>query len=173
MPLTFVGNTTTIRMAEQSAGVADFEIPAMDVNVGTKPRGTFWRRNPVPACNCDLGFLCGSKWVKRSNGTKPYWIDPDAPTKTPACPTGTQYPPAHPAIYGYNTYYRNPKVEGEEEEEEEGEEGKPGKKGAGKAYSLVDKVLVPERKGEYILSFRWDCEQTAQVWNSCADVVVV
>jgi predicted carbohydrate-binding protein with CBM5 and CBM33 domain len=50
-------------------------------------------------------------------------------------------------------------------------EGKPGH--GGMTYSLVDKVQVPEQKGEYILSFRWDCEQTAQVWNSCADVVIV
>lgn len=40
-------------------------------------------------------------------------------------------------------------------------------------YSLVDQVRVPMVKGEYLLSFRWDCEQTAQVWNTCADVVIV
>ena len=26
--------------------------------------------------------------------------------------------------------------------------------------------------GEYVLSWRWDCEQTPQVWNSCADVTI-
>merc|ERR1711918_229150 len=28
-------------------------------------------------------------------------------------------------------------------------------------------------EGEYILSFRWESEQTNQVWNSCADVTIV
>lgn len=50
----------------------------------------------------------------------------------------------------------------------------PGKKpGKQSWFSLVDEVRVPEQKGEYLLSFRWDCEQTPQVWNTCADIVVV
>ena len=27
--------------------------------------------------------------------------------------------------------------------------------------------------GEYVLSWRWDCELTAQVWNACSDVTIV
>jgi hypothetical protein len=157
------------------AKIPDFQIPAIDVNIGTSPKGSFWRRNPVPACNCDLGFLCG-------NFSKPYWIDPEAKAKTPFCPTGTQFVPPHPAIYGYRTEYYAPGAEGEEQvmhELTEGNlrharknvEGEPGH--GGMTYSLVDKVQVPEQKGEYILSFRWDCEQTAQVWNSCADIFIV
>merc|ERR1711862_321068 len=26
--------------------------------------------------------------------------------------------------------------------------------------------------GTYVLSWRWDCEETDQVWNSCADIVI-
>ena len=26
---------------------------------------------------------------------------------------------------------------------------------------------------EYVLSWRWDCELTAQVWNACSDVTIV
>lgn len=145
-------------MVQQAARakVPDFEIPAMDVNIGTKPKGSFWRRIPVPACNCELGFLCGKY-------SKPWWIDPEAKTKTPACPTGTQFAPPHPGIYGYKTIYH------EKEEVVHEVEGKPA---WDMTYSLVDKVRVPEQKGEYVLSFRWDCEQTAQVWNSCADIVI-
>ena len=38
-------------------------------------------------------------------------------------------------------------------------------------FSVVDKVQVPPEleKGEYALSFRYDCEQTSQVWSQCAD----
>ena len=149
MPLAFVGDTTTIRMnnPEMRAKVPDFQIPAMDTNIGTKPAGSYWRRNPLPACNCDLGFMCGTN---KSNATTSYWIDPDAKNSTPSCPTGTQFAPPHPAIYGYGTYYQLP-IPGEEFDESELGKGNPLP-----TYSFVDKVRVPEQKGDYILSFRWD-----------------
>ena len=37
-------------------------------------------------------------------------------------------------------------------------------------YLVVRAGLEP---GAYALSWRWDCEQTPQVWNSCADITVV
>jgi len=40
-------------------------------------------------------------------------------------------------------------------------------------FSIVDLVEVPELPaGHYVLSFRWDCEQTPQIWTQCADVKV-
>jgi len=40
-------------------------------------------------------------------------------------------------------------------------------------YGIVDLVKVPDvPPGDYILSFRWDCEQLPQVWSNCADVKV-
>ena len=38
-----------------------------------------------------------------------------------------------------------------------------------------DRVQVPQslEKGPYVLSFRWDCENTPQVWNSCANIEIV
>ena len=30
-------------------------------------------------------------------------------------------------------------------------------------YSIVDQVHVPAKEGDYVLSWRWDCEQTNQV----------
>ena len=37
-----------------------------------------------------------------------------------------------------------------------------------------DLVRVPQslEAGEYVLSFRWDCQNTPQVWNSCATIQV-
>merc|ERR1712048_1311244 len=34
-------------------------------------------------------------------------------------------------------------------------------------YSIVDKVHVPQHlpPGQYLLSWRWDCEQTTQIWQ--------
>lgn len=39
-------------------------------------------------------------------------------------------------------------------------------------FSVVDKVQVPADlpSGDYVLSFRIDCEQTPQIWSQCADV---
>ena len=41
-------------------------------------------------------------------------------------------------------------------------------------FSMTDNLKVPDdlEVGEYSLSWRWDCEQTPQVWNSCADITV-
>lgn len=40
---------------------------------------------------------------------------------------------------------------------------------------IVDQVEVPAdlAPGDYVISWRWDCEQTPQVWNGCGDVTVV
>jgi len=40
-------------------------------------------------------------------------------------------------------------------------------------YNIVDKVIVPNvPAGEYVLSWRWDAEQTKQVWAQCSDVTI-
>ena len=39
-------------------------------------------------------------------------------------------------------------------------------------WGMVDKLQPELEAGEYSLSWRWDCEHTAQVWNSCADVTI-
>merc|ERR1719440_1405125 len=41
-------------------------------------------------------------------------------------------------------------------------------------FNIVDKVQIPEDlvPGKYLLSFRWDCEQTPQIWTNCADVTI-
>ena len=40
---------------------------------------------------------------------------------------------------------------------------------------VIDIVEVPAdlEQGEYILSFRWDCKRTPQVWNVCANVEIL
>jgi hypothetical protein len=45
----------------------------------------------------------------------------------------------------------------------------------GLLYSIVDRVVVPSniQVGDYLLSWRWDSEQSPQIWQNCADVLVV
>jgi len=45
----------------------------------------------------------------------------------------------------------------------------------GDYYAFKDLVAVPSNiePGYYVLSWRWDCENTPQVWNSCANINIV
>ena len=42
-------------------------------------------------------------------------------------------------------------------------------------FSIEDELRVPSDlpPGEYVLGWRWDCEMSSQVWNSCADISIV
>ena len=42
-------------------------------------------------------------------------------------------------------------------------------------YGIKDLVQVPEslEPGEYVLSFRWDCQNTDQVWQTCANIHII
>merc|ERR1712048_323222 len=40
---------------------------------------------------------------------------------------------------------------------------------------IIDRVQIPENlpAGEYVLGWRWDCEESNQIWQSCSDVTVM
>jgi hypothetical protein len=168
-PLDFVGNTTKI-VYTPGLGKPTIEINAITTSVGTFPAGSMWRKNPVPMCNCDLGYDCsnkgataGSKLAAASGQDgpgmfKPYNVTNFHPGQTSTkCPTGVQYPTKWDDGAGAVPYW-------------------PGQTGGSNfEYSMIDQVRVPASimAGEYILSWRWDCEETPQVWNSCADVTIV
>jgi hypothetical protein len=42
------------------------------------------------------------------------------------------------------------------------------------SYAVEDAVQVPTdiAAGDYVLGWRWDCEQTSQIWASCADITI-
>lgn len=122
-------------------------IKAVRVSTGTYPKGSTWTRNPIPAC-----------------------AGPSGGVGTPKCPS-PQFDPPLPGLFGYGTAACF--------------KGSAGAGGncthAQDAYwhakfnfNIIDKVRVPANleAGEYALSFRWDCEQTPQVWSQCADIAV-
>eukprot|EP00037_Helgoeca_nana_P011477 m.103111 g.103111 ORF g.103111 m.103111 type:complete len:400 (+) comp20857_c0_seq2:42-1241(+) len=39
---------------------------------------------------------------------------------------------------------------------------------------IVDRVIVPDglAPGLYVLGHRWDCEETSQIWSTCADIMI-
>lgn len=64
------------------------------------------------------------------------------------------FPPPMPGLYGH-THQTNTRMLEE--------------------INIVDKVKIPATLslGKYTLSWRWDCEETTQVWLNCADVEIV
>jgi hypothetical protein len=56
--LPFVGDFHIIRRLDKtSLPDPEYTIPAMQTSQGTFPLGSMWRRNPIPACNCDAGNM--------------------------------------------------------------------------------------------------------------------
>jgi len=141
-PLDFVGDKQWLQFGDGMDRTNRTEIPAVRVSKGVLPKGSMWTRNPIPACN-DIPYMGGHNT---------------------ACEAPMFEPPV-PGIYGFG----------------------PGACASGVApcsldemasramsFGIVDLVKVPDNipPGDYILSFRWDCEQLPQVWSNCADVAI-
>lgn len=141
---------------------------------GTLPTESCFQRNP-------LRFAGNKQWLQHINGTRveiplvklsegtfppgSEW----ARVPFPGCATGGS-PPGHgfedkcteflfpeplPGLHGFG-YTNNSKV--------------------GDAFhdwSIMDQLLIPALPdGKYLLSWRWDCEQTTQIWQNCADIAI-
>jgi len=99
----------------------------------------------------------GSHWTKNP---APVCRDPAGGDLDVGCPDcsrggGFQFPPPAPGVFGYGQCVSN------------GTYVAP--------FSIVDKVQVPLNisAGRYIISFRYDAEQTPQVWNTCGSIRLV
>ncbi|OEU07132.1 Fasciclin-domain-containing protein [Fragilariopsis cylindrus CCMP1102] len=78
------------------------------------------------------------------------------------CTRGPQFTDhAPPGYYGYGSSNSDPLWNGPD-------------LAAVHSWKVVDELKVPEGlSGDYVVSWRWDCEQTAQVWTQCAIVTIV
>jgi len=109
-------------------------------------------RFSFPAVRTDKGTTPhGSQWTKNPipacRGGDGGFHNPDG-----GCPQGTQYAPPREDIFGFgvNVYSNITNFK----------------------FSVIDQLVIPKTldEGDYVLSFRWDCEQTPQVWNTCASI---
>jgi len=140
MPLKFHGDTQWAQWREDVLSRVAFK--ANRTTVGTTPAGSQWTKNPIPACAGPAG---GSSTTVTKAWTRCYpWIGEG---KSPY-----QFPPPAPGVFGFWGYGPI--------------------QTHGMQFSIVDKLEVPADlpAGDYVLSFRIDCEQTPQVWNTCADI---
>lgn len=156
--LQFAGNRQWLIYAN---GTKSRGFPIKKVSQGTYPHGSEWARNPVPGCNmCDTFEKCGppldpvpglvnSSWhdqlscTARCDGSG-FWKDEGG------CPDGTaQFAEPLPGISGFEKRFF-------------------------KDFSILDEVYIPTdlEPGHYLLSWRWDCEESFQIWQNCADVII-
>ena len=154
-PLPFVGTSHVIRFLDSQAQIV---IPAVQVSRGTMPAGSTWRRNPIPACNCDAGKACGvNKTVPQQPAYPAYYrayADEGAPhpAATEPCETGTQFAVPFERGYGQHFFDYVPR----------------------ELWAIVDQLQLPKNvTGDYVLRWRWDTEQNPQIWTHCADVKIV
>jgi len=109
-------------------------------------------RKAFPAMRTNTGtHPAGSQWTRNPiPACKGY--GGGAPAAGGVC-TGPQFTPPLPGLYGFGLAGVGEKPFG---------------------FSIIDKLQVPAdlTPGHYVLSFRYDCEQTPQVWNSCADILI-
>jgi len=124
-------------------------IPAHRVSVGTNPKGSQWTKHPVPACGDTSGGV----------GLGGHCKEPP------------MFEPPLPGLFGYGSAMcallspQGGRTCSKEREQSIRDKFR---------FNIIDTVEVPANLpiGDYMVSFRWDCEQTPQVWAQCADITV-
>jgi len=167
-----------------------FALPLVVVSEGTFPKGSQWARNPIPSCLYSDQTKCGTRlpnltaWFQPHQGgseDQSWWVGGEEWWKQEqcaqdcsgfsmmTCPPGmTQFEEPLPGISSYlGTLMVDEHVHPPQKPGSVGIEGLP--------YSIVDKVAIPSdiEAGDYLLSWRWDAEQSPQIWQNCADVRIV
>jgi len=154
-------------------------IPAVRVSTGTLPQGSTWTRNPIPACDAAAG---GAFNIKCGNGRGHEKSDYQFP---PAGADGNR-PGFLLGGFGGGSCGGCSQPGGNNPSfcKKDGPQGPTGQDGPSNCtaqqvaehyftWSVVDKVRIPQiPPGEYVVSFRWDCEQTPQIWTTCSDITI-
>jgi len=156
--LKFSGNTSFIM---NHLGEILNEYPMTKVTLA----GGEWARDPIPGCkSCeDAQATCGNPLTpvpmnETGGGHSDPWetqvecygacCGSVSSKQSGVCPDGTEF---YPAVSGHSGFGKNIPE-----------------------WSMMDRVVIPEglEEGEYLLGWRWDCEESTQVWQNCADLVL-
>lgn len=156
--LDFVGDKHTIQWGPDRS--TRRTIPAVYTTNTTTPAGSMWARGPIPAC---AGSTGGYAWNYTDSFSatdcEPYPWEAKNLKKT-------QFAPPLPGLYGWGTDYNDIWP---------ARTATFHKPGHYMPYFIIDRLQVPQGlpAGDYTLSWRWDCEQGAQVWTTCSDIEIV
>jgi hypothetical protein len=162
LPLEYASDKSSIQFGDQhrarnTTGGRRFEFDAVrvtDANTdGVMPKGSAWTKFPIPTC-CDVNC--------------------EHPSYLHGKPLGLNFPAPAEGAYGFGAadfhargtvFFSGanadeiPEVVRETKDQYD--------------FTVADTVKVPEKEGRYVLSWRWDAEQTPQVWSNCALVDIV
>jgi len=154
--LQFVGNQSWIQFGQDTKNRS--AITAVRTSEGTNPSGSQWTKNPIPPC----GGLTGGDL--HTHGCNTAQFQPPLADII----KGNKYAPVD-GLYGFGAMGHCI----------------PGPAGFCSLdeikfwaermdFAIVDKFQIPKDlpAGEYLLSWRWDSEQTPQVWTHCADITI-
>lgn len=134
------------------------------VSDGTTPIGSMWSLNPIPP-RCLGGSQTTFGGSCRYGQRYPNCL-PCPGTPGSDCTTCDNDP---------NPSFRPPCNEGAQAGLCSGNQGAGMLGSPDGPVSVSDSVIVPPdlKPGSYVLGWRLDCEATAQVWSSCADIEIV
>lgn len=142
-----------------------FPIDGTFVTDGTHPPGSEWAMNPIPRIDFD----------DHSSGQPAGWqgckLIPRPPCQQKPCGDVVgkgciQFDPPCPWDDGWfsqpGATPHNIDVEG-------------ACSGDWTGGVILDEVIIPPdlAPGAYVLGWRWDCEESTQVWSNCADVTII
>ena len=132
------------------------------VDQGTYPKGSMWARLPLPTDKLGPRCIAGPNDTSATPNACEPWEKELVNGPCKPCPgtpgsdcsrcdnnwhsSKTSFPPPCDGCSG-STHFR--------------------------AIRDVIRIPLALKPGKYVLSWRWDCEATAQVWSSCADVTLV
>lgn len=179
--LEFDGTRSWVQYGNDEVGRVPFTTQTLDT--GTLPKGSQWKKNPIPGC------------VRTSTGCPSCFynkLHPECLSKNQTCSSickfglceakcacvpkiisagcvgeafnGTQFPEPAPGVSG-GSIGSWPGIVSSQQPSST----------VGANYNIVDKVKVPAtlKPGNYLLSWRWDSENSAEIFTQCADVQVV
>jgi hypothetical protein len=172
MPLDFVRSSHAIMW--NNGSLYPIEGKFVDDSVcPVVPKGSTWARNPVPRIHTDnIGMQFVGKCLT-THGEFPPFDDYVSPHKEDC----QQFPTPCPKLEGVapgemGQWYMSNGVNESAAPDRNTHEGACS--GDWTHGMISDEVVIPRtiKPGRYVLSWRWDCEETAQVWQNCADVSI-
>lgn len=125
------------------------------VDEGTYPLGSTWAMNPIPRIDFD----------STSSGQPESFSGCDMVGGDPTGAACRQFDP--PCDWDDGWYATPPRMHSVDVQ--------GACSGDWTGGIIIDQVRVPAdlTPGDYVLGWRWDCEETDQVWSNCADVSII